>query len=243
MFRPENVRTSLAAGRGTARPHRARHLRARGAAARAPGAARAADPRHGRPFGAERLARRGPRHQFPPDGRHAARESPRGADAGGRRGLRRAAPRSWPPSSTPNWRRESSARRRQRPRITRQRNADGSAGFFGAARRTSSAAPPKRRMRADPKTRSRRGATPRTLHRATIACARPRAARSRKVVGSLVGRHGGMWGTRELIASIATDLACNDYWQRGNRAADRSAGWSRRRATKAIDCCRRRRGR
>jgi len=32
-----------------------------------------------------------------------------------------------------------------------------------------------------------------------------------KVVGALVGRHGGMWGTRELIASIATDLACNDY--------------------------------
>ena len=31
-----------------------------------------------------------------------------------------------------------------------------------------------------------------------------------KVVGSIVGRHGSMWGTRELIASIATDLACND---------------------------------
>jgi hypothetical protein len=43
---------------------------------------------------------------------------------------------------------------------------------------------------------------------------RMRAAACRalaKVVGSLVGRHGGMWGTRELIASIATDLACNDY--------------------------------
>ncbi len=32
-----------------------------------------------------------------------------------------------------------------------------------------------------------------------------------KVVGSLVGRHGDMWGPRELIASVATDLACNDY--------------------------------
>ena len=32
-----------------------------------------------------------------------------------------------------------------------------------------------------------------------------------KVVGSLVGRHGGMWGTRELVASVATDLACNEY--------------------------------
>jgi hypothetical protein len=32
-----------------------------------------------------------------------------------------------------------------------------------------------------------------------------------KVVGSLVGRHGEMWGPRELIVSVATDLACNDY--------------------------------
>ncbi len=32
-----------------------------------------------------------------------------------------------------------------------------------------------------------------------------------KVVASLVGRHGGLWGTPELIASVATDLACNDY--------------------------------
>jgi len=32
-----------------------------------------------------------------------------------------------------------------------------------------------------------------------------------KVVGSVVGRHGSMWGTRELIAAVATDLACNDY--------------------------------
>ena len=32
-----------------------------------------------------------------------------------------------------------------------------------------------------------------------------------KVVGSLVGRHGDMWGPRELIVSVATDLACNDY--------------------------------
>jgi len=32
-----------------------------------------------------------------------------------------------------------------------------------------------------------------------------------KVVASLVGRHGGLWGTPELIASVATDLACNDF--------------------------------
>jgi hypothetical protein len=32
-----------------------------------------------------------------------------------------------------------------------------------------------------------------------------------KVVGSLVGRHGDMWGPRALIVSVATDLACNDY--------------------------------
>jgi hypothetical protein len=31
-----------------------------------------------------------------------------------------------------------------------------------------------------------------------------------RVLGALVGRHGGVWGTRELIASLATDLACND---------------------------------
>jgi len=32
-----------------------------------------------------------------------------------------------------------------------------------------------------------------------------------KVVASLLGRHGGLWGTPELIASMATDIACNDY--------------------------------
>jgi hypothetical protein len=32
-----------------------------------------------------------------------------------------------------------------------------------------------------------------------------------RTVGAIVGRHGGMWGTRELVVSIATDLACNDY--------------------------------
>jgi hypothetical protein len=32
-----------------------------------------------------------------------------------------------------------------------------------------------------------------------------------RTVGAIVGRHGGMWGTRELIVAIATDLACNDY--------------------------------
>ena len=31
-----------------------------------------------------------------------------------------------------------------------------------------------------------------------------------KVVSALVGRHGGMWGTRELIGALATDLACNE---------------------------------
>jgi len=32
-----------------------------------------------------------------------------------------------------------------------------------------------------------------------------------RTVGAIVGRHGGMWGTRELVVAIATDLACNDY--------------------------------
>ena len=32
-----------------------------------------------------------------------------------------------------------------------------------------------------------------------------------KVVASLLGRHGRVWGTPELIASVATDVACNDY--------------------------------
>jgi hypothetical protein len=31
-----------------------------------------------------------------------------------------------------------------------------------------------------------------------------------KVVGALVGRHGALWATRELIGALATDLACND---------------------------------
>ncbi len=32
-----------------------------------------------------------------------------------------------------------------------------------------------------------------------------------RVVAALAGRHGSVWGTPELIASIATSLACNDY--------------------------------
>jgi hypothetical protein len=31
-----------------------------------------------------------------------------------------------------------------------------------------------------------------------------------RVVGALVGRHGQLWGTPDLIASVATNLACND---------------------------------
>ena len=32
-----------------------------------------------------------------------------------------------------------------------------------------------------------------------------------RVVGSIVGLHGRVWGTPELIASVATNLACNDF--------------------------------
>jgi hypothetical protein len=32
-----------------------------------------------------------------------------------------------------------------------------------------------------------------------------------RVVGALVGRHGRVWGTPELLAAVATDLACNDW--------------------------------
>ena len=32
-----------------------------------------------------------------------------------------------------------------------------------------------------------------------------------RTVGAVAGRHGDMRGTRELVANIATDLACNDY--------------------------------
>ncbi len=31
-----------------------------------------------------------------------------------------------------------------------------------------------------------------------------------RVVAALVGRHGGVWGTRELIGALATDVACNE---------------------------------
>ncbi len=32
-----------------------------------------------------------------------------------------------------------------------------------------------------------------------------------RVVAALLGRHGELWGTPELIAAVATDLACNDF--------------------------------
>ena len=37
-----------------------------------------------------------------------------------------------------------------------------------------------------------------------------RSARLARVVAALLSRHGELWGTPELIAEIATDLACND---------------------------------
>ncbi|MEP7328442.1 MAG: hypothetical protein ABI777_04460, partial [Betaproteobacteria bacterium] len=32
-----------------------------------------------------------------------------------------------------------------------------------------------------------------------------------RVVAALLGRHGALWGTPELITNVATDLACNDF--------------------------------
>ncbi len=32
-----------------------------------------------------------------------------------------------------------------------------------------------------------------------------------KVLSALLIRHGGLWGSRELVAAIATDIACNDF--------------------------------
>ena len=32
-----------------------------------------------------------------------------------------------------------------------------------------------------------------------------------RVVSALLVRHGGLWGSRELVAGIATDIACNDF--------------------------------
>ena len=32
-----------------------------------------------------------------------------------------------------------------------------------------------------------------------------------RVVGSIVGRHGRVWGTPELLAAVTTDMACNDW--------------------------------
>ena len=32
-----------------------------------------------------------------------------------------------------------------------------------------------------------------------------------KVVSALLIRHGELWGSRELVAAIATDIACNDF--------------------------------
>ena len=73
--------------------------------------------------------------------------------------------------------------------------------------------------------------------RTRIASTRPFTARLLRVVSALLVRHGRAWGSRELVASLATDIACNDS------AAKRSAGcstrgWRARRAPKATRCCR-----
>jgi hypothetical protein len=50
--------------------------------------------------------------------------------------------------------------------------------------------------------------------KAAAAGDRPEAAACRalaKVVAALVARHSGAWGSRELIASLATSIACNDF--------------------------------
>ena len=38
-----------------------------------------------------------------------------------------------------------------------------------------------------------------------------RVSRSSKVVSALLIRHGGIWGSRDLIASLVTDMACNHF--------------------------------
>jgi hypothetical protein len=50
--------------------------------------------------------------------------------------------------------------------------------------------------------------------KAAAAGDRPEGAACRalaKVVSALIVRHSGVWGSRELIASLATNIACNDF--------------------------------
>jgi hypothetical protein len=49
------------------------------------------------------------------------------------------------------------------------------------------------------------------VHTATQPAERAAIAALAKVVSALVVRHGQVWGGRELISRIATNLACNDY--------------------------------
>ena len=137
MFRPENVRTSLAAAQElndltgldifdlvALRPERlALHellIRV------------TADL-----LGAERVARRGPGHQLPRNGRHAARESHRGADAGDRRRLRRTSPAAGCRHRNRTRGANAFGNARQRPRTRDTRNGGWVRRLFGAARRSS----------------------------------------------------------------------------------------------------------
>ncbi len=96
------------------------------------------------------------------------------------------------------------------PSDTRQRNGGWVRRLFGAARRTSpgevEAAPARG---PDDAIAAWRNVAPSLSSEDHLRAAAFRALA--KVVGALVGRHGSMWGTRDLVATIATDLACNDY--------------------------------
>ncbi len=69
----------------------------------------------------------------------------------------------------------------------------------------------------------------------------PPAARWPGSVSALVVRHGRVWGNRELMASLALDLACNDYASAGDRPRRSIRGCAAPRRHRAIACCRRRR--
>ena len=57
------------------------------------------------------------------------------------------------------------------------------------------------------------------------------------VLSALFATHGGAWGTRELIESLATDIACNTYGSTASGSSlIRSCG--RRRGARASTCCR-----
>ena len=236
VYRPENVFTDVAAAEELADLTGLEPRRARGLPAAAARAARAPDPGQRRLLHPRRREDRGPRHQLSPDGEHnpsrlrragagcASTRATMGFGVRSRRSSRRSSRFSSAPAAEGTTPAPHSAANRLRELFQLPRSQT-------AATAESVTASDSDVIAAWEKVRAA----------AAIPFERRRAALWHAQRLALFVRHGRIWGSRETIAALALDLACQRLRQRSRRARDRAAvregggGRARSRSCRAQD--------